>query len=217
MTSSDVLDGTSQVSAVALQLLLQETVPLSIRVAHKLGHQQKSATELEETTIDKPLLDAVPDDLPGTVGIYDAPELGSDEVLVRLELYGYQVGLLLAEVLLYKNNHIAHTTTKIDDILDIMKFVCRDVWKTVYGKQMDNLRTNHRGTFVLVDTLHRLIQGMNLPKGIHDTTTKAETYLWFPCGLIRGVLTSFSIEATVTAEITQFPAVTFNILTLINN
>ena len=212
----DILDGNPQVAAVALQLLVQEVVPTLIRVSHALQTQEKPR-EFTPTTSSTELLTAVPHDLPGTVDIYDLPLLGSDDVSIRVEKYGFHIGVSLAEVLLFKNNHISHTTTKIGDILDIMKFICRDVWKCVYGKQMDNLRTNHRGTFVLVDNSFKTIRGMNSPKGIQDTIAKAETYLWFPSGLIRGVLSSFGIDATVLTEITQFPAVTFNILTLINN
>lgn len=201
---------------MALQLLVQEVVPTLIRVSHALQTQEKPQGFVPTTSTTE-LLTAVPHDTPGTVDIYELPLLNSDDVSIRIEKYGFQIGVSLAEVLLFKNNHISHTTTKIGDILDIMKFICRDVWKCVYGKQMDNLRTNHRGTFVLVDNSFKTIRGMNSPKGIQDTTAKAETYLWFSSGLIRGVLSSFGIEATVLTEITQFPAVTFNILTLINN
>lgn len=82
---------------------------------------------------------------------------------------------------------------------------------------MDNLRTNHRGTFVLVDNNYKLISLLNSSKGMQETLSKAKVYLWFPCGVIRGILMSFGIEANVSAEITQFPAVVFNIHTSINN
>lgn len=35
--------------------------------------------------------------------------------------------------------------------LDLVKFLCRDVWQSVYQKQIDNLRTNHKGVFVIQD------------------------------------------------------------------
>ena len=142
----------------------------------------------------------------------DSPLLDNDEVTIRVESYGYSLGLKIAEVLLYKSSG-----NKVVDILDIMKFVCRDVWKCLYNKQMDNLRTNHRGTFVLVDNNYKLISLLNSSKGMQETLSKAKVYLWFPCGVIRGILMSFGIEAIVSAEITQFPAVVFNIHTSINN
>lgn len=132
---------------------------------------------------------------------------------MRIEAYGYALGLRLTEVLMYK----AASDSKIVDILDVMKFVCRDVWKSLYGKQMDNLRTNHRGTFVLIDNSYKIISGLNSGKGNPDSINKARPYLWLPCGIIRGILLSFGVEGYVSAEISQFPAVTFNIQTSINN
>ena len=37
------------------------------------------------------------------------------------------------------------------DILELVKFVCKDVWVALFDKQIDNLRTNHRGVYVLYD------------------------------------------------------------------
>lgn len=211
----DVLDSQKQVNGVCLDLLLQEIVPLSLRVSHLTGEKrqlQDHPTD-SQTRIDTPLL-RLPDDLPGKVAIFESEHLSQDEATLRIESYGYATGLRLTEVLMYKT---AGQLNKIVDILDIMKFVCRDVWKSLFNKQMDNLRTNHRGTFVLIDNDHRLISGLNSSKGLPDSINKARTYLWFSCGLIRGVLMSFGIEAYVAAEISQFPAVIFNIQTTINN
>ncbi|KAK6198052.1 transport protein particle component [Scheffersomyces amazonensis] len=225
--SEDLLDTQTYVNSISLQLLLQELVPTSIRVSHKLLDSTSSTTSPsstvlftdsdEATTIDQQL-SSIPKDLPGTVHVLDSSLLSDDEVTLRIENYGYNLGLKLADVLLYKtNNKNGNINNKIIDILDIMKFVCRDVWKCLYNKQMDNLRTNHRGTFVLVDNSYKLIANLNSAKGAHDTLTKSKTYLWLPCGIIRGTLMNFGVESTVTAEITQFPAVTFNIHTAINN
>ena len=34
--------------------------------------------------------------------------------------------------------------TRFKDELDTMKFICKDLWNSVYKKQIDNLRTNHQ-------------------------------------------------------------------------
>lgn len=44
---------------------------------------------------------------------------------------------------------IPHAPTP--DALEAVKFICKDVWIALYDKQIDNLRTNHRGVYVLVD------------------------------------------------------------------
>ena len=35
--------------------------------------------------------------------------------------------------------------------LDVIKFICKDYWIALFGKQVDKLQTNHRGVFVLKD------------------------------------------------------------------
>ena len=30
------------------------------------------------------------------------------------------------------------------ETLDVIKFICKDLWQIVFRKQIDNLKTNHR-------------------------------------------------------------------------
>ena len=46
----------------------------------------------------------------------------------------------------------AEGKAKHADPLDAFKYVCKDLWTFLFGKPIDNLKTNHRGTFVMVDT-----------------------------------------------------------------
>lgn len=39
---------------------------------------------------------------------------------------------------------LAFSKPRFTDSLDIVKFVCKDVWTAAFNKQIDNLRTNHR-------------------------------------------------------------------------
>ena len=41
-------------------------------------------------------------------------------------------------------------------------------------------------------------------------------FLWFPCGLIRGALSSLGINATVQADTSELPGATFQIKTITN-
>lgn len=208
----DLLDTQSQVNSVCLDLLLQEVVPTSVRISLQLNDRKLASNPDVQTRIDT-ALSSLHQDLPGTTAVFDSALISLDEVTIRVESYGYDLGIRLTEVLLFK----LKSNTKLVDILEIMKFVCRDLWKSLYGKQMDNLRTNHRGTFVLIDNDHRLISTLSSGKGTPDSISKARSYIWFSCGLIRGALMSFGVDAYVTAEITSFPVVTFNIQTSINN
>jgi transport protein particle (TRAPP) component len=33
---------------------------------------------------------------------------------------------------------------RFNDTLDMIKFICKDLWVLVFRKQIDNLKTNHR-------------------------------------------------------------------------
>ncbi|KAJ8143996.1 hypothetical protein OY671_002907 [Metschnikowia pulcherrima] len=212
---SDVLESQTYVNNVCFNLLLQEIVPASVRVTQKLAETENGEFTCDsdaQTRINTSLSDIV-DDTPGKVAIFDSESLNSEDVQLRVEGYGYDLGLRLTEVLMYK----ALTKSKIVDVLEIMKFICRDVWRCLYGKQMDNLRTNHRGTFVLIDNKYKVTAGFSSENGKADVVAKARTYTYLPCGIIRGILSSFGIDAYVSADNSQFPAVSFNIQTTINN
>ncbi|KAG2489042.1 hypothetical protein HYH03_012480 [Edaphochlamys debaryana] len=62
-----------------------------------------------------------------------------------LEAIGYRVGQQLVE---------RYTRDKplLGDTLEIIKFVCKDFWQALFKKQVDNLKTNHRGVYVLQRT-----------------------------------------------------------------
>ncbi|KAJ7380019.1 Trafficking protein particle complex subunit 6B [Desmophyllum pertusum] len=42
-----------------------------------------------------------------------------------------------------------------------MKYICKDFWTAVYKKQIDNLRTNHQGIYVLQDNNFQLLTQMS--------------------------------------------------------
>ena len=45
------------------------------------------------------------------------------------------------------------------DPLEVMKFLCKELWFGMFGKQVDKLQTNHRGVFVLKDFQFRWLSG----------------------------------------------------------
>ncbi len=47
------------------------------------------------------------------------------------------------------------------DTLDVVKFICKDFWVSLFQKQIDNLKTNHRGVYVLTDNSFRWISKMS--------------------------------------------------------
>lgn len=45
--------------------------------------------------------------------------------------------------------------------LDCIKFLCKDLWTLLFRKQIDNLKTNHRGIYVLTDNTFKPLTRMS--------------------------------------------------------
>lgn len=64
--------------------------------------------------------------------------------------------------------------------LDAIKFICKDLWILVFRKQIDNLKTNHRGIFVLTDNRFQPLSRMSVdrragPKAAEEAIARAQT------------------------------------------
>ncbi|XP_068666540.1 uncharacterized protein [Aristolochia californica] len=85
----------------------------------------------------------------------------------RIEAIGFQVGHQLAE-------RYTMERPRFSDHLEAIKFICKDFWSELFKKQIDNLKTNHRGTFVLQDN-----RFLWLTRVSYDPTPFLQTYLTF--------------------------------------
>ncbi|XP_020579322.1 LOW QUALITY PROTEIN: trafficking protein particle complex subunit 6B [Phalaenopsis equestris] len=132
----------------------------------------------------------------------------------RIEAIGYQVGHQLVE-------RYTMDCPRFTDHLEAIKFICKEFWSELFKKQIDNLKTNHRGTFVLQDNMFRWIARIS-PNPLQENLSESSTpnddnqaaqitsmYLYFPCGIIRGALTSLGIPCAVSADISNRPACSF--------
>jgi hypothetical protein len=54
---------------------------------------------------------------------------------------------------------------RFTDTLDVIKFLCKDLWMLVFRKQIDNLKTNHRGVYVLTDNSFKPFSRMSTEAG----------------------------------------------------
>jgi trafficking protein particle complex subunit 6 len=72
----------------------------------------------------------------GAVGGLDEDET-REMILWRLDNMGYRVGLGIVD-------KFARDKPRFTDTLDVIKFLCKDLWLLVFKKQIDNLKTNHR-------------------------------------------------------------------------
>ncbi|KAL6116218.1 trafficking protein particle complex subunit 6B, like isoform X2 [Pungitius pungitius] len=119
-----------------------------------------------------------------------------------LESMGFRVGQGLIE-------RLTRDSPSFKDELDVMKFVCKDFWTKVFRRQVDNLRTNHQGTYVLQDNTFSLLTQLSNGKQYLDQAPK---YLAFSCGIVRGALSSLGLDSVVTAEVSVMPSCKFQVV-----
>ncbi|KAJ1931742.1 hypothetical protein EC988_009686, partial [Linderina pennispora] len=132
-----------------------------------------------------------------------------EQVYVKLENIGFRVGRRLAE-------RYAPVGRRLTDTLDVVKFVCKDMWMVLFNRQVDNLKTNHRGIYVLQDNKFKWFLRMSSNHGGAAAARRAQPYTWLPCGIIRGVLDSFGVNAVVSPETLGLPQCTFQIKVVAN-
>ncbi|KAH6715275.1 cis-golgi transport protein particle complex subunit [Leptodontidium sp. 2 PMI_412] len=205
-----------------LDLLMIELVPMAYRVVNevdaaspddrlpaKAGHESIKSTSVASNARDGGVSGAAG----GNTGVGAAggrkmdEEEERDAVFFRLEMLGYRVGQGLVE-------RFSRDRPRFTDTLDVIKFLCKDLWMLVFRKQIDNLKTNHRGVYVLTDNSFRPFARMSTEAG-GQAVVRAQPFLWFPCGIIRGALASMGINATVQAETSELPGATFQIKSIV--
>ncbi|KAL9940833.1 hypothetical protein V8E36_000321 [Tilletia maclaganii] len=128
------------------------------------------------------------------------------ETSVRMEAVGFHAGSNIAQRLVSLRPPLTST-------LDVLKFVCKELWTTVWEKQVDNLRTNHRGVYVLQDNAFKPLLRMSTSQGSAETARQSKSHLAYSIGIIRGALAQLGVPATVVAEASQLPQCVFHIKT----
>lgn len=218
----------SFLSSSCLDFLLIELVPMAYRIANEVDAAalDAAASSPSAVQIQLPASSSVAQAGAGQVaqssnGTAARPAVGmappggprrmdEDEerevVRDRLEVLGYRVGQGLVE-------RFSRDRPRFNDTLDAIKFLCKDLWMLVFRKQVDNLKTNHRGVYVLTDNSFRPFSRMSTVTG-GQAVLRAQPFLWFPCGIIRGALAAMGIDATVHAETAELPGAVFQIKTI---
>ncbi|GIZ47145.1 hypothetical protein CKM354_001024500 [Cercospora kikuchii] len=193
------------------------TVPEITTTSNGAGSGKKTSSEAgaeaSTTTTTTTATGTAATSVISTSNIGGAPLLESsstrEAVFWRLDNLGYRVGQGLVE-------RFSHTKPRPQTPLEAIKFICKDLWTILFRKQIDNLKTNHRGVFVLTDSRFQPISRMSVdrragPRAGEDALRRGQAYLYFPCGIIRGALQGLAIEVTVTAETMEIPVATFQI------
>ncbi|EAU93354.1 trafficking protein particle complex subunit 6B [Coprinopsis cinerea okayama7 len=160
-----------------------------------------SVTSLQSTTRPK-------SSASGAGGDADDPTL--DPLRHRLLAIGSHTGANLSERLCLHR-------PPFTDTLDVIKFICKDLWNALFNKQIDNLRTNHRGVYVLQDNSFKPIQRVSLPSGPGtggkaEAVRRAKVYTLMFAGVVQGALERLGYPPTsVTPEISNLPNCTFQV------
>ncbi|KAF9007850.1 transport protein particle component [Cyathus striatus] len=137
----------------------------------------------------------------GKTAVVDEEE---EALRVRLEAIGMHVGANFSERLTLNRGLFSET-------LDAIKFICKDLWAACWDKQVDNLRTNHRGVYVLQDNTFKPISRISSWEGRTEAIRRAKIYTAMPAGIIRGALARMGHNSTITPEVTSLPQCTFQV------
>ncbi|CAO1424050.1 unnamed protein product [Diamesa hyperborea] len=125
----------------------------------------------------------------------------NESKMSNLEYIGFSTGYRIIE-------RLTREMPRFKDELDTMKFICTDFWASVFKKQIDNLRTNHQGVYVLQDNAFRFLRQISNSSQYLELAPK---YVVYTCGLLRGSLANLGIQSIVTAEIQSMPSCKFHI------
>jgi len=67
---------------------------------------------------------------------------------------------------------------RLGDTLEVIKYLCKDFWTFVFGKQIDNLRTNHRASDRNVSIVLSLLRGASGSIASNATIFDETPALW---------------------------------------
>ncbi|KAF2999232.1 Trafficking protein particle complex subunit 33 [Curvularia kusanoi] len=173
-TPSSYVDPTfSLLNTTCLDLLLIELVPMAYRITADLASREEEWTGASTTTKtnnsnnNNRLSSSHSNDASSTAAGGTAGGAGGaggtatvdeeesrEAVFHRLEALGYRVGLGIVE-------RFSRDTPRPTTPLDCIKFLCKDLWTLLFRKQIDNLKTNHRGIYVLTDNTFKPLTRMS--------------------------------------------------------
>jgi trafficking protein particle complex subunit 6 len=145
----------SFVGASCLDFLLIELVPMAYRITNQVdaASQEETPTsaqpeEQQQQQQQATSRTSLVSGSARTVTTKMDEDEERDAVFYRLETLGYRVGQGLVE-------RFSRDRPRFNDTLDVIKFLCKDLWTLLFRKQVDNLKTNHRVWLFPCDELKR--------------------------------------------------------------
>ena len=143
-------------NASCMDLLLIEMVPMTYRIANELSVPDEDGAKPIDEDEQRDAAFRRLETLGYRVGQglaercvacrFPLAQLGYEKFVVRL----WQVEMataVVARAMLTSNtsaDRFSRDRPRFTDTLDVIKFLCKDLWTLVFRKQVDNLKTNHR-------------------------------------------------------------------------
>ena len=130
----------------------------------------------------------------------DLQSMDGDKLRVKrkeIKAMGYSVGSRIMEIV--ATEQIWHKEEK-----ETMRFMCKDFWQHLFDKQIDRLRTNNKGVYLLHDINFKWINCTAL--GPEEENSKSlvsrmnSFILKFTSGIIKGALNQIGVPSKVHGE-----------------
>ena len=129
--------------------------------------------------------------------LYNDSSKEMETKLNQLENFGERLGICLNErVSLDFFERLGKEKSDIKN-LEFIKYICKEIWTYVFGKPIDKLQTNHKGTFYLTDLNFKFFSRMDCNKEEQKYFLFASTFIR---SFIRGILLGFQLESEVNME-----------------
>ncbi|GKY96651.1 hypothetical protein MPSEU_000624700 [Mayamaea pseudoterrestris] len=214
----------SKSSPKAIERVIASTMPNNITLAQQ-AQQQASMNASHSDTVSQQIMEHLLAELvhystastkqdehnstaasssDSTIDSLQRAVLAAEMSAAKLERIGYQIGYRLTERLAQHktwnvvSNNLDLAQQTAAQQLEAVKFLCKEVWVQLYGKQIDKLQTNHRGVFVIKDL--DMVWLQKFPKDGENSRVLAMQWLALPCGLIRGCLADLGIPSVVSCD-----------------
>ena len=176
-----------------------------------VGPQGKPPGKAGRREVAAALNDLLAIEIVGVYGRLSEAKQGAVAAGPSIEAIGYRVGFQLAE-------RFSKDRPRFGEYLEAIKFICKEFWSELFNKQVDNLKTNHKGVFVLQDNTFRWLRNVSAeaadsaqPGSAAKDAHTLSDYMLLPCGLIRGGLACLGYTCSVSCDISTVPSCSFTI------
>ena len=129
--------------------------------------------------------------------LYNDSSKKMETKIIQLENFGERLGLCLNErVSIDFFERLGKEKSEIKN-LEYIKYICKEIWTYVFGKSIDKLQTNNKGTFYLTDLNFKFFSRMDFNKEEQKYFLFGSTFIR---SFIRGILLGFQLESEVNME-----------------